>query len=320
MSRDYLIIEQFLADALQARALQAAFDLGIIDALAAVPGMAMDDLLRGRRCDQDSGQFLLQMLIRANVVQSDSGGIRLTDAFRKAFAFRDLLTTKLSFATLVAADYFSNLPVLLQSEQDFMASSRLFELFDYGRCLDITTANCMHASRWMQLTTMLTRYEAVVCHEHFNFGRHSRMLDVGGNSGEFALQICRRTPGLTAKVMDLPVVCHVGARHVGEEPEAERICFCAGNMLDDPFPDDCDLITWKSVLHDWPDQHLPELLQKSYEALPAGGRILIFERQRWDFSTEATPYGLLPVLLFFRSYRSPQQYVDVLTDSGFADV
>ncbi|MDG1896558.1 MAG: methyltransferase [Fuerstiella sp.] len=329
MSRDYLIIEQFLIDALQARALQAAFDLQIIDALADIDEMSVDGLLRGRNCDFRGGQFLLQMLAQNDVVATAAAGgqrfrdgdsVRLTDVFRRALPFRDLLTTKLEFSTLVAADYFANLPNLLRSEDEFTASSKLFELFDYGRCLDITTANCMHAARWMQLTTMLTRYEARVCAESYDFARHSQMLDVGGNSGEFSLQICRRHANLTAQVVDLPVVCHVGARHIGGTCEVDRISFSPGNMLEDTFPQGCDLITWKSVLHDWPDDVLPILLQKSYAALPPGGRLVIFERQRWDFSHEVTPYGLLPVMLFFRSYRSPEHYVQVLADCGFVDV
>lgn len=324
MSRDYLIIEQFLTDALQARALQAAFDLAVIDALidASNNNRAIDaeHLFAQRNCDPKGGQFLLQMLLSNQVIKLKDGLVSLTDTFSEAVRFRDLLTTKLTFATEVAADYFANLPHLLQSEDAFMASSKLFELFDYGRCLEVTTANCMHASRWMQLTTMLTRYEAPVCHQHYDFDRHSRMLDVGGNSGEFCLQICRRSQNLSAQVIDLPVVCQVGQRHVAATEEAHRISFCSGNMLKDAFPTGCDLITWKSVLHDWPDEHLPSLLQKTFEALEPGGQVLIFERQRWDFSQEATAYGLLPVMLFFRSYRLPEHYIQALADANFTDV
>ena len=91
-------------------------------------------------------------------------------------------------------------------------------------------------------------------------------------------------------------------------------------MLQNPFPEDCDLITWKSVLHDWPDDRISFLLQKSFDALPVGGTLLIFERQRLDFSVEDTPYGLLPVMLFFRSYREPDSYATWLQQVGFSDI
>jgi len=319
MPREYLIIEQFLSDALQARALQAAFDLGVIDRLAA-ESLSVAEIHRGADCDLAGAEFLTQMLTKAGVVQATFSGIKLTPTFRQALAYRDLLTTRLNFSTLVATDYFANISQLLKSSEDFMATSKLFELFDYGRCLEVTTTNCMQASRWMQLTTMLTRYEAPVCHDRYDFAKHHRMLDVGGNSGEFVLQICRREPNLQAVIVDLPVVCQVGQRHVQSQQEGERIQFCPGNMLEDDFPQGCDLITWKSVLHDWPDEHALGLLQKTFDSLPSGGTVLIFERQRWDFSVEETPYGLLPVMLFFRSYREPDAYETWLQQVGFANI
>jgi hypothetical protein len=107
----------------------------------------------------------------------------------------------------------------------------------------------------MKLTTTLTRYEAPVCVEHYDFSAHQRMLDLGGNSGEFAIQVCRRTPPLQACVVDLPVVCHVGMRHVAEQKLSDRIQFQPLNFTQDPIPGGYDLITCKSVLHDWPDEY-----------------------------------------------------------------
>lgn len=320
MSREYLITEPFVSDALQARVLQAAFELGIIDRLQAVDVVSADQLFHGDDCDPAGGEFLLQMLAKSGVLRVSEQRISLTETFRSALQFRDLMVTKLNFSNIVAADFFEKMPQLLKSAEDFMATAKLFELFDYGRCVEVTTANCMQASRWMQLTTMLTRYEAPVCHQHYDFSEHQNMLDIGGNSGEFALQICRRTPELRATVLDLPVVCQVGQRHLQPLPEASRIEFRPADMLRDPFPEGFDLITWKSVLHDWPEEHMSLLLHKTFDSLPPGGTVLIFERQRWDFSVEDTPYGLLPVMLFFRSYRQPDAYQAGLQQAGFTKI
>lgn len=320
MSRDYLIVEPFVRDALQARVLQAAFEIGVIDRLLTSDALPAEELLEGDGCDAAGGEFLLQMLAKSGVVEASEAAVCLTGTFRSAMKYRDLMVTRLNFSSIVATDYFDKMPQLLKSAEDFMATAKLFELFDYSRCVDVTTANCMQASRWMQLTTMLTRYEAPMCHQHYDFSQHQNMLDVGGNSGEFALQICRRSLELQATVLDLPVVCQVGQRHLQPEPESSRIQFRPTDMLRHPFPDGFDLITWKSVLHDWPDEHASALLKKSFDFLQPGGTVLIFERQRWDFSVEETPYGLLPVMLFFRSYRQPDAYQTWLHQAGFADI
>jgi hypothetical protein len=47
---------------------------------------------------------------------------------------------------------------------------------------------------------------------------------------------------------------------------------------------------------------------------------LIYERQKWDIDEYAIGYGLLPVLLFFRSYRRPEFYTALLKAVGFSDV
>ena len=319
-STDFLIIEPFLHDAIQARTLQAAFELGIIDALESNADLPESQLLRGRPCDAAGGRFLLQMLAGSGVVQISGESIQLTETFRSALRFRDLLLTKLQFSELVAADFFNRMPQLLSSSEAFMETSKLFELFDYSHCFEVTPQNCLQAARWMKLTTTLTRYEALACVEHYDFSTHQRMLDLGGNSGEFAIQVCRRTPPLQACVVDLPVVCHVGMRHVAEQKLSDRIQFQPLNFTQDPIPEGYDLITCKSVLHDWPDEYAIHIIESAFTALPVGGRFLIFERQQWDFQTEAMPYGSLPVTLFFRSYRKPEFYISALQAAGFHGV
>jgi len=338
MSTDYLIIEPFLHDALQARTLQAAFDLGVIDRVEAREVVVQSQLFRNLACDAAGAQFLIDVLTKAGVLSvakataedpdaknhgtdvPRSPEVSLTAAFKAALKYRDLLQTKLQFSELVAPDFFARLPQLLSSYEEFMSTSMLFELFDYSRCYEVTPENCLRTSRWMQLTSMLTRYEAPVCCDHFPFAEHRRMLDLGGNSGEFAVQVCRRNSALHATVADLPVVCHVGARHVAPFAEAPRIQFQPLHFIEDDFPNGHDLITFKSVLHDWPDALVEVLIRKCFDALPANGRLMIFERQFWDISLHSMPYGLLPVLLFFRSYRRPEFYTALLSAAGFSSI
>ena len=84
----------------------------------------------------------------------------------------------------------------------------------------------------MRITTLLTRYEAAVCMDHHDFSQYRRMLDVGGNSGEFVLRICRRYPDISAAVFDLPLVCELGQEHVRGTAEADRISFVKGGKTE----------------------------------------------------------------------------------------
>jgi SAM-dependent methyltransferase len=156
--------------------------------------------------------------------------------------------------------------------------------------------------------------------KYHDFGRYPRILDIGGNSGEFALQICRRYPRVSATVFDLPLVCDIGLEHIRSEAEADRISFVKGNALTDPLPEGFDLISFKSMLHDWPEKEAKQFILKASQSLEPGGTLLIFERGPLEVRQRTLPYSMIPFLLFFRSFRSPMIYEEQLKDLDFQNI
>jgi len=146
------------------------------------------------------------------------------------------------------------------------------------------------------------------------------MLDIGGNSGEFARQVCKRHPEVSSVVMDLPVVCRVGAEHMEGKPEASRIRFLEGNALVDPIPYGFDLISFKSMLHDWPEREAMRFLSRAVEALEPGGVVLIFERSPLEWDECDIGFSTLPFLLFFRSFRDSSSNESRLKALGLSGV
>ena len=305
---EYLCVDDFMKSLVDARALSSAFELGLIDYILQNSLVVFDDLKNTVGTDERGLRFLVDLLIANHVIEEKNGEIMLTRAFIKALKFRDLLEAKLEFANFVAPDVINHLTTLIQHPQQFGQDTRTFELFCYGRSLEHTPENFELTKRWVRITTALTRYEAQVCLRYHDFSRHRRMLDIGGNSGEFALRICKNHPGIHATVFDLPVVCDVGLEHVRSEPEAKRITFIKGNALTDPLPEGCDLITFKSMLHDWPEREAKHLIARASRALAPGGTLLVFERGPIELGEKPPPYSMIPFLLFFRSFRSPEIY------------
>jgi len=201
-----------------------------------------------------------------------------------------------------------------------MGQARLFALFDYRRCFEFTPENYAITRGWMRITSTLTRYEARACLRLHDFSRHRRMLDIGGNSGEFALRICRFHPELRASIFDLPLVCDIGAEHVLAEPEHERIGFIPTDLRREQVPIGFDLITFKSMLHDWPEVDARQFVDKAVRALDPGGTLLIFERAALSVRDATPPMSMLPNLLFFRSFRQPSVYEEQMRALGMEDV
>lgn len=318
--RGYLCVDGFLGDMVGARALSSAFELGLVDRLLAPQPCTLRDLGLHARLDERGARLLVSMLRAHGVVEGEGDAVRLTGPFAAALEYRDLMEAKLDFAALVAPDFLDLFTTLLADPGRFFGQARLFELFSYDRCFDATPENRANTARWMRFTTALTRYEADACFDAHDFSGYRRMLDIGGNSGEFALRACRRHAGLRATVHDLPLVCDIGEQYVAREPEAARIGFSRVAREGGPFPAGHDLVTFKSMLHDWPDEAMRAFLAQAYEALAPGGTVLIYERGPVEIQETQLAYGQVPLMLFFRSYRTGADYAGPLRQAGFRDI
>jgi SAM-dependent methyltransferase len=315
----FLAVDDFLRDLVSARALTTAFEVGLIDALLTQPRGAAE-LSTTLKFDPRGLRLLLDLLTANNVVEQRSDSVALTAAFQAVLPYRHLLEAKLDFANLVAFDVLERFTALVNDPAGFQRDSRIFKLFGYQHSVEQTPENYRLTQAWVRFTTALTRYEAQACLRYHDFSKARRMLDVGGNSGEFVLQICRAHPELRATVFDLPVVCDVGENHVRAQPEASRITFARGNALKDPLPAGFDVVSFKSMLHDWPEMEAKRFLTRASQALRPGGTLLIFERAPLEAFAAPLPYSLIPMLLFFRSFRAPGFYQEHLEAIGFRDV
>lgn len=316
---DYLRVDRYLADAVSTRAVVTALDRGVVDALEAEPREAAAlGAIAG--LPPDGVALLLAALQRAGAVVSDAGRWKLTPGFRAALSYRDLLAVKAAAALALSADLCERFDLLLTSPAAFQGASRLFGLFDYGRCIADSPSNREHATRWMRLTTALTRYEAALTFARVPFAAHRRLLDVGGNSGEFCLRVCAAFPHLAATVADLPVVCAVGAAHVASFAAASSVRFEPFDLRCDPLPPGHDLVVVKSLLHDWPTGMVDALLARIFIGLEPGGRLVIFERRRPGVDELDPTFGSLPVWMFWHAYRQPSDYLALLHAGGWSDV
>jgi 3-hydroxy-5-methyl-1-naphthoate 3-O-methyltransferase len=127
-----------------------------------------------------------------------------------------------------------------------------------------------------------------------DFGRYKRVLDVGGGSGAYDIELCRHYPHLRATVYDLPFVTEIAAGKVAQARLADRITTAAGDFFADPeFPADHDAILLSMILHDWDEAKDREILGKCYAALPRGGVVIISELLADDDKTGPASAALM---------------------------
>ncbi|AGZ40014.1 O-methyltransferase family protein [Actinoplanes friuliensis DSM 7358] len=158
-----------------------------------------------------------------------------------------------------------------------------------------------------------------------DLGAHRRLLDVGGGSGAYPIELCRLNPGLTATVLDLPHVCEIAAGKIELAGLGDRITATPGNFLTDAaLPGGHDVLLFSMILHDWDEPTNRELLAKAYAALPAGGLVIISELLLDADRTGPAPAALMGMNMLVetvggRNY-SDAEYAGWLTGAGFTQI
>jgi len=102
-------------------------------------------------------------------------------------------------------------------------------------------------------------------------------MDVGGGSGAVSIALAEAFPHLEAVVVDQAPVVAKAAEHIAAAHLAGRVTTWPANMFGDPLPPDCDVAVLANVLHDFSPERAREILGRLYDALPAGGRVVILE-------------------------------------------
>ncbi|HET7696085.1 MAG TPA: methyltransferase [Vicinamibacterales bacterium] len=105
----------------------------------------------------------------------------------------------------------------------------------------------------------------------------SHLLDIAGGSGVYACSLVTHHPHLAATVFEKPPVDRIAAGAIARRGCAGQVRVAAGDMLADPLPGDADVHLFSNVLHDWDEPVVRQLIGKSFEALPAGGLIVIHD-------------------------------------------
>lgn len=121
----------------------------------------------------------------------------------------------------------------------------------------------------------------------YDFGRHRRVLDLGGGTGSFLRVLLQRYAGLECTLFEMPAAAAVARQRLANGPFAERIRIVEGDFLRDPIPNGHDAILLANVVHALSAEHNVEVLRRIREGAPQGGRLLLADL--WTDPTHTDP-------------------------------
>ncbi len=109
------------------------------------------------------------------------------------------------------------------------------------------------------------------------------LLDIGGNTGKWALASAKYDPDVHITIMDLPGPLNVARETVEKSGLTNRISFFPANVLNEKqsFPKGFDVIWMSQFLDCFSEEEIVSILKRCYDALEEDGFIYILE-PFWD--------------------------------------
>jgi hypothetical protein len=152
----------------------------------------------------------------------------------------------------------------------------------------------------------------------YDFGRHVRIVDVGGGRGALLAAILNRYPSTRGMLFDLPHVVTASHAVLAAAGVSERCDVVAGDFFAG-LPDGADAYILKTVLHDWDDADAFRILHSCRRASRQGATLIVVE---WELgprnsARDAKMSDLEMLVGNGGRVRSLDQQSNLLTRSGF---
>ena len=191
------------------------------------------------------------------------------------------------------------------------------ELFDVNKEHD---EQAERFTRWMHSVSV---GPAQAWPEQIDLSGFHSFLDVAGGSGAHSIGVALKWNNLKLTLLDMEPVCRIADEYIARQGLQKRVSTCQGNMWEIEFPP-ADVHFYSQIFHDWSREKCLILAKKSFNSLPAGGRVIVHELL---YNTDKTgplrvaSVNLLLSLLYSegRQY-SGQEIQDMLEESGFTEV
>jgi demethylspheroidene O-methyltransferase len=156
--------------------------------------------------------------------------------------------------------------------------------------------------------------------DSYSFEGHKCLLDLGGGSGTFVINVCKRWTGLQAQLFDLPAVEKLANERMQKHGMANRVSTVPGNLFTSPLPTGADVISLVRICHDHNDEDIRLLLSKVFDALPEGGCLIIAEPMAGTPGAKSVGdayFGFYLLAMRSGRPRKPEELIQLLHEVGF---
>lgn len=151
-----------------------------------------------------------------------------------------------------------------------------------------------------------------------------RVLDLGGGSAAFAIELARLNPKLEADVVELPKLLPITQRHIAEAQLSDRLRAIPGDLHAFEPGSGYDLVLLCSVAHLFGEAENRSLFARCHRALHPGGRLAIHDHVMAEDKTMPAQGALFAVNMLVATPNgatySFEEYAEWLRSAGFRTI
>ena len=253
------------------QALHVVAVLGIADLLADTP-KSSDELAQATGSHPRTLYRVLRTLVAAGVFAQDKAGrFRLTELGQP-------LKSNVTDSVRAASIFLSGESELEGLLVDCVRSGKTAIELAAGTAnwIDYYRQEPNRSAVFNAAMTVLSNahYAGVV--DAYDFRSIRKLVDVGGGHGRLLSMILTANPKMRGVLFDLPHAFEGGQKTIAEAGLSNRCEVVSGDFFR-TVPAGGDAYILSRVIHDWVDKKAVEILKVVRDALPAKGRLLLFE-------------------------------------------
>ena len=130
--------------------------------------------------------------------------------------------------------------------------------------------------QFLEAMTGISRGANLAIARGFPWKDYQTFVDVGTAQGDLAVQVGLANPHLSGLGFDLAQVGPIFEEYVAANQLSDRLAFEPGSFFDQELPK-ADVVMMGHILHDWDMPTKMMLIEKAFNALPAGGAFIVYE-------------------------------------------
>ncbi len=298
----------------EARTIQTALKLGIFEILEPSP---LDDaeLAAALSSNRRATALIANAMVALGLLSKRDNRYALTETSR-----RYLLRS--------SAEYLGGL--ILFDEAIFGTWTNLEQTIRTGspaRPTDMFQSRPAETERFIRAMDSLTRArgDPLYVADRLDLSRVSKLADIGGGPGTYAVAMLHRWPHLRAAIYDLPATLEVARQLLTEREPAmlDRIDLVRVDYLYDEIPGPCGALFMSNIIHNEDETDNAQLFRKCFRALEPGGLVIIKDHIMNADLTQPKAGAIFALYLLLTTRGRDYSFDEVsrwLSDAGFVDI